>query len=214
MKPKFLFFPPPPTFHVLLFPPQTYAFLSALKHHRLLYHRFSRYNQARVPDLAYRANQGPFRTRWPGIKMCVPLHLSTQPLFTSSSVESQLSELGSIRRSLFDLEAQHERAHSHYEDEIKRIRSELVAVRQSGTAPVSLGIPGRSPRQLGAPVPFPNTPAMSEAQSSSQLLRHRALERDVSERDRSRDAAERDLDRVGDQHDAKRQKTRRNFTGS
>lgn len=146
--------------------------------------------------------------------MCVPLHLSTQPLFTSSSVESQLSELGSIRRSLFDLEAQHERAHSHYEDEIKRIRSELVAVRQSGTAPVSLGIPGRSPRQLGAPVPFPNTPAMSEAQSSSQLLRHRALERDVSERDRSRDAAERDLDRVGDQHDAKRQKTRRNFTGS
>lgn len=151
--------------------------------------------------------------------MCVfHLLISTPlPLFTSSSVESQLSELGSIRRSLFDLEAQHERAHTHYEDEIKRIRSELVAVRQSGTAPVSLGIPGRSPRQLGAPVPFPNTPAMSEAQSSSQLLRHRALERDLSERelrDRSRDAAERDLDRVGDQHDVKRQKTRRNYTGS
>jgi glucose repression regulatory protein TUP1 len=144
-------------------------------------------------------------------------HLSsTPPPFTSPSVESQLTELGTIRRSLFDLEAQHERAHSHYEDEIKRIRSELVAIRQSGTTPVSLGIPGRSPRQLGA-VPFPNTPAMSEAQSSSQLLRHRTLERDVPERelrDRSRDAVEYNLDRVGDQHDVKRQKTRRNFTGS
>jgi len=142
-------------------------------------------------------------------------HLSsTPPPFTSHSVESQISELGIIRRSLFDLEAQHERAHSHYEEEIKRIRSELAAVRQSGTAPVSLGIPGRSPRQLGAPVPFPNT---SEAQTSSQLLRHRAigLERDLPERefrDRSREA-ERDMDRIGDQHDAKRQKTRWNFTG-
>lgn len=126
--------------------------------------------------------------------------------------------MGTIRRSLFDLEAQHERAHTHYEDEIKRIRSELLAVRQSGTAPVSLGIPGRSPRQLGAAVSFPNTPAMSEAQvSNSQLLRHRALERDLPDRelwDRSRDPVERDLDRVGDQHDVKRQKTRRNMTGS
>ena len=138
------------------------------------------------------------------------------PQFTSRSVESQVSELGTIRRSLFDLEAQHERAHNHYEDEIKRIRSELLATRQSGTAPVSLGIPGRSPRQIGAlSVPLPNTPAMSEA--SSQLLRHRALERDLPEhelRDRTRDAVERDLDRVGDQHDAKRLKTRRNYTGS
>ena len=127
-------------------------------------------------------------------------------------MESQISELGTIRRSLFDLEAQHERAHSHYEEEIKRIRSELVAVRQSGTAPVSLGIPGRSPRQLGAPAPFPNT---SDAQTSSQLLRHRALERELPERefrDRSREA-ERDMDRIGDQHDAKRQKTRWNYTG-
>ena len=59
---------------------------------------------------------------------------------------------------------------------------------------------------------------MSEAQvSNSQLLRHRALERDLPERelwDRPRDPVERDLDRVGDQHDVKRQKTRRNMTGS
>ena len=127
-------------------------------------------------------------------------------------MESQVSELGTIRRSLFDLEAQHERAHSHYEDEIKRIRSELLAAR--GSAPVSLGIPGRSPRQLGAPpVPLPSTPAMSEHQSGSQLLRHRALERDLPERD-FRDRTRDDLDRVGDQHDVKRQKTRRNYSGS
>ena len=133
-------------------------------------------------------------------------------------MESQVSELGTVRRSLFDLEAQHERAHNYYEDEIKRIRSELLATRQPGAAPVPLGIPGRSPRQLGAlSVPLPNTPAMTEAQSSSQLLRHRALERDVPERElrgRTRDGVERDLDRVGDQHDVKRQKTRRNYTGS
>jgi general transcriptional corepressor TUP1 len=139
--------------------------------------------------------------------------LSSSPSpFILPLVESQISELGTIRRSLFDLEAQHERAHSHYEEEIKRIRSELVAIRQSGTAPVPLGIPGRSPRQLGALAPFPNTPAMSEAQPSSQLLRHRPLERDMPERDlrdRSRDA-ERDLD----QHDAKRQKTRWIYPGS
>lgn len=149
--------------------------------------------------------------------MRLPHLFSTPPPFISHLVESQISELGSIRRSLFDLEAQHERAHSHYEEEIKRIRSELVAIRQSGTAPVSLGIPGRSPRQLGALAPFPNTPAMSEAHPTGQLLRHRPLERDLPPeralRDRSRDA-ERDLDRIGDQHDAKRQKTRWNYTGS
>lgn len=150
--------------------------------------------------------------------MRLPHLFSTPPPFTfiSPLVESQISELGTIRRSLFDLEAQHERAHSHYEEEIKRIHSELVAIRQSGTAPVSLGIPGRSPRQLGAPAPFPNTPAMSEAHPSSQLLRHRPLERDLPERalrERSRDA-ERDLDRIGDQQGAKRQKTRWNYPGS
>jgi hypothetical protein len=103
--------------------------------------------------------------------VCAPSLLHTTPIYLTL-VESQISELGTIRRSLFDLEAQYERAHGHYEEEIKCIRSELVAVRQSGTAPVSLRIPGRSPRQLGAPLPFPNT---SDAQTSSQLLRHRAL---------------------------------------
>jgi glucose repression regulatory protein TUP1 len=142
----------------------------------------------------------------------LPLLSSSPPPFISSLVESQISELGTIRRSLFDLEAQHERAHSHYEEEIKRIRSELAAIRQSGTVPVSLGIPGRSPRQLGALSPFPNTPAMSEAHPSSQLLRHRPLERDLPERD-LRDRS-RDPERDFDQHDAKRQKTRWNYAGS
>ena len=50
----------------------------------------------------------------------------------------------------FDLEAQHERAHNYYEDEIKRTHSELLAAHQLGTASESLGIPGRSPRQRGA----------------------------------------------------------------
>jgi len=148
-------------------------------------------------------------------RVCPPLTSAKYRSFTSGSVESQVTELVSIRRSLFDLEAQHERANNHYEDEIKRLRSELVAAHQSGAAPV--GIPGRSPRQLGAPVPLLNTPA---TQSSSVILRGRApndRERDVPERgvrDKSKDTAERDLDRVIDQRDAKRHKTRRDYSGS
>ena len=118
-----------------------------------------------------------------------------------------------IRRSLFDLETQHERAYNHYKDEIKLIRSELAAIRQSGTAPVSLGIPARSPRQLGTSVPPPNTPSMA---STSQVLRHCAPERDVLDRelrDRRREILERDLDRVGDQRDMKRHKTQRDYSG-
>ena len=134
-------------------------------------------------------------------------------LFTSGLVESQVSELVTMRRSLCDLEAQHERASNHYEDEIKRLRSDLVAARQSGAPPISLGIPGRSPHQLEVSAPILNTPAMSEPQSG--ILRHR--ERDVPERDardRPKDLAERDLDRVVDQRDAKRHKTRRDYPGS
>jgi general transcriptional corepressor TUP1 len=141
---------------------------------------------------------------------------SLSPSFTSGSVESQVTEMVTIRRSLFDLENQHERAHNHYEDEIKRIRAELVAARQSGTAPAVLGIPGRTPRQLALSVPLPNTPAMSETQSS---LRHRPpndRERDTLERelrDRPRDPVERDLDRVSDRRDTKRHKTRQDYSG-
>lgn len=112
-----------------------------------------------------------------------------------------------MRRSLCDLETQHERASNHYEDEIKRLRSDLVMARQSGPAPISLGIPGRSPLQLGA--------SAARSESHSGILRHR--ERDVPERDardRPKDVAERDLDRAVDQRDAKRHKARRDYSGS
>ena len=67
----------------------------------------------------------------------------------------------------FDLEAQHERAHNYYEDEIKRTHSELLAAHQLGTASESLGIPGRSPRQRGAlpsrfQIPLPLCPKPSQ----------------------------------------------------
>lgn len=132
-------------------------------------------------------------------------------------MESQLAELVTIRRSLFDLEAQHERANTLYEDELKRVRSELVAVRQSGVTPVPLGIPGPSPRPLGASAPLLNTPAMSDPQSGSAILRHRERdmpEREVRDRPTKDATVERDLDRVADQRDAKRHKTRRDYSGS
>ena len=100
MKLKSLFFPPhPPTIYVLVpqpYPPSTYAILFPSKHRlrsRLLYRWFSRNNKAGVPDLAHRANQGPFRARWARIKTCVfavtPLH-TTPPLIylTFSGVSS------------------------------------------------------------------------------------------------------------------------------
>lgn len=130
-------------------------------------------------------------------------------------MESQVSELVSIKRSLFDLEAQQERSSNHYEDEIKRLRAELVAARQYGPTPVLPGIPGRSPRPLGSAVPLLNTPA----QSNSVILRDRApndRERDMPERevrDKTKDTAERDVDRIIDQRDAKRHKTRRDYPG-
>ena len=195
------------------------AYHYALKHRHsstLLSRWFSRYNQARIPVFAHRVNQGPFRARWAGIEMCVftilPRPPPLPPSFTSGLVESQVTELVTIRRSLFDLEAQHERAHNHYEDEIKRIRSDLITARQSGAgaSPVVLGIPGRSPRQLGTSVPLPNTPAMSEAPTSSQFHRHRDREREV---DRPKETIEREWERVGDQRDAKRHKTRRDYSG-
>ncbi|KAF8813119.1 WD40 repeat-like protein [Phlegmacium glaucopus] len=133
-------------------------------------------------------------------------------------LESQVTELVSIRRSLFELETQHERANNHYEEEIKRLRSDLVAVRQSGPTPVpTLGIPGRSPRPSG---PLLSTPIMAEVtQSSNTIPRDRApndRELDMPEREvreKSKDTAERDLDRVIDQRDAKRHKTRRDYSG-
>jgi cob(I)alamin adenosyltransferase len=78
-------------------------------------------------------------------------------LFTSASVESQVTKLASIQRSLFDLETQQERSNNHYEDEIKHLRAELVAAHQFGPA---TGIPGQSPHQFETSLSYLQTPLL------------------------------------------------------
>lgn len=123
-----------------------------------------------------------------------------------------------MKKSLFDLETQHDRANTHYEEEMKRLRSELVAARRSSTAPVPVPpvIPSPSTHQMAVPP----TSSIPDSQSTTTLLRLRPFndrERDPSERegrDRQKDNTERDLDRFIDQRDPKRHKSRRDYSGS
>jgi len=131
-----------------------------------------------------------------------------------SKVDSQVAEMNSMRRSLFELEGKHSRVCMQYEDEIKRLHSELMVAR--GQHPSS-GIPGRSPRGpgIGDALPFSPSPA-AEPQyyappSRPSTRNHRPVERerDTSSADRefrgkARDDSDRD--REFDQRDPKRHK--------
>ncbi|CAA7268253.1 unnamed protein product [Cyclocybe aegerita] len=63
-------------------------------------------------------------------------------------LEAQVDELANVRRSLFELERSQSRVRLEYEDEITRLRAEVMAARSLG---VPQGIPGHSPRALGGP---------------------------------------------------------------
>ncbi|KAG5728960.1 Transcriptional repressor rco-1 [Termitomyces sp. T112] len=59
-----------------------------------------------------------------------------------AQVAHQVGEVSSIRRSLYDLEVQQAKVRQHYEDELRRLRLELAALRHA--APPQ-GIPGFQP---------------------------------------------------------------------
>jgi len=140
-----------------------------------------------------------------------------------------MTELTSVRRSLFDLEAQHGRVRQQFEEEVTRVRAELDAIRQQSNPNLSVGIPGlRSSTQAKSSDGSSSFSSLSDQQQSQQgrpFTRDRpssALDRDSGvdqqmkrvERD-ERDVSERggDTERLADPRDPKRHKARRDFSG-
>ena len=153
------------------------------------------------------------------------LRVSSTSIFLSS-VASQVNELNIIRQSLYDLETQHGKIRQQYEEEISRLRAELMAARQGATGgPPNLGVnvgPGASgiPTATAGPAlpysdPFmgrpPRDPAFDRDRDRDRdrergLLerereRERERDREVKERERERD---RDRERDREQRESKR----------
>jgi len=142
----------------------------------------------------------------------IPLRCPDRDVYFT--VDAQVAEMNSMRRSLFELESKHTRVCMQYEDELKRLHSELMIAR--GQQPS--GIIGRSPRVLSisdAPLSFspssaadpPYHPQGNRPSTRNHLPIER--ERDIVSNDRefrgkARDDSDRD--REYDQRDAKRHK--------
>jgi glucose repression regulatory protein TUP1 len=131
-------------------------------------------------------------------------------------VTSQLSEINGIRRSLYDLEAQHGKVRQHYEDEITRLRAEIANLRlgtpRTASSLAPPGIPGLSPPNSS------NTHApLGSATITDTLLRDRDRGRTKEcgrdplppdyERDREKSRERREVDRALGQHNAKQRKS-------
>ncbi|KAF9023341.1 WD40 repeat-like protein [Hymenopellis radicata] len=139
-----------------------------------------------------------------------------------SKMSSQVNELNIIRQSLYELENQHTKIQAQYEEELGRVRSELLAVRQNmpsapGPAPHSMIGPGSS-SALPLSTPGPPPPSSHSSYGGDAFYRDRdrleRLDRDGRmgdrDRDRERDVRDRERDRerdrIFDQRDAKRLK--------
>ncbi|XP_006463192.1 hypothetical protein AGABI2DRAFT_224855 [Agaricus bisporus var. bisporus H97] len=114
-------------------------------------------------------------------------------------VVQQVNELNIIRQSLYDLEAQHNKVRQQFEDELGRLRSELLTTRQQlaaatsgagGPPPAGPGIssgPG-APSQIGpggALVGGPPYPPAGEPPYGRDYARERPIEREPRIGDRS-----------------------------
>lgn len=109
----------------------------------------------------------------------------------------QVNELNIIRQSLYDLESQHNKVRQQFEEELARLRSELMTTRQqlaaatsaAGGPPPGPGIgagPG-APSQIGpggalvgGGTPYP--PAGGEPPYGREYVRDRPVEREPRER--------------------------------
>jgi general transcriptional corepressor TUP1 len=138
------------------------------------------------------------------------------------TVTSQVNELNIIRQSLYELEIQHGKIRGHYEEELNRLRSELLAVRQglpaNTTQPPTVG-----PGGIGPPGPSGPPTTVSGISSGGSFNdpyfgrdRDRDRERDrdrLPERDREREIRDRERDkereRSTDHRDPKRLKLER-----
>ncbi|KAN0125926.1 WD40 repeat-like protein [Russula decolorans] len=142
------------------------------------------------------------------------VHLRTQRDEFDTKVASQVNELNIIRQSLYDLETQHGKIRQQYEEEISRLRAELMAARQGATGgPPNLGVnvgPGASgiPTPTAGPAlpysdPFmgrpPRDPAFDRDRDRDRDRERGLLERERErERERDREVKERERERDRD----------------
>ncbi|KAJ7281959.1 chromatin associated protein [Mycena rebaudengoi] len=146
-----------------------------------------------------------------------------------STINAQVDELNNIRQSLYELETKHTKVRQQYDEEVRSLRSELYASRQSQSRPQTQqqqqppppqqapGGPASASIFPGAPPhpPFPEIYRDREDRERGMALRDR--ERGVPDREREgrdsirehreREARERDMDRerfLDVQRDAKR----------
>lgn len=128
------------------------------------------------------------------------------------TVNAQIAELSTIRRSLYDLDGHQNKIRLEYEKEINRLRAEIMALRRQAQPELGLGIQG-----------LPSVPSPSNAVSSPSTLhtlhatrdppRPRVSNEQEKESSGSKDS-ERELDRPVDHRDPKRVKVRRETAGA
>ncbi|KDQ58593.1 hypothetical protein JAAARDRAFT_155131 [Jaapia argillacea MUCL 33604] len=143
-----------------------------------------------------------------------------------SKVSGQVNELNIIRQSLYDLEAQHSKIRQQCEEELQRLRGEILSLRQNlpsvssgppqplptvgpgAPPPPSLSAPPSSLQNPGPAYPDPYDARFRDREREREQ-RDRMVDRDRErERDRERDR-DRDRDREREQRDPKRIKTDR-----
>ncbi|TFY70313.1 hypothetical protein EVG20_g2690 [Dentipellis fragilis] len=136
-------------------------------------------------------------------------HLRSQRDDFENKVSSQVNELNIIRQSLYDLEAQHGKIRQQYEEEISRLRSELLASRQAQPPQPQPAVPPPPPPQVyGEPPYIPRRDDRAERERDRERERERERDRDRDrerERERERDR-DRERDRERDQRESKRPK--------
>ena len=135
-------------------------------------------------------------------------------------VAGQVNELNIIRQSLYDLEAQHGKIRQQYEEEISRLRAELMAARQGAAGvPPNLGVnvgPGASglPTPTAGPALPYSDPFMGRPPRDPAFDRERDRDRDRGERERERERdrgileRERDRDRDREREAKERERER------
>ncbi|KAG6902162.1 hypothetical protein C0995_003636 [Termitomyces sp. Mi166 len=137
-----------------------------------------------------------------GVSRVLMVTPSSQSIFStwrrSSSVGAQVGELTKIHQSFYDLESQHNKVRTQYDEEVHRLRSELHALRQGvqshpPVGPGSIGISG--PAGPSNPLPGIQIGTGSQPYNDPYYSRDRERERD-KEREREQRERERERDRI------------------
>ncbi|KAG6908934.1 hypothetical protein DXG01_002713 [Tephrocybe rancida] len=135
-----------------------------------------------------------------------------------AKVAAQVGELTKIHQSFYDLESQHNKVRTQYDDEVHRLRNELHTVRQGlqphpPVGPGSIGIPGSAAGPSNPPLPGIQIGAGAQSYNADPYYprdrdreRDKERERELRERERDRDRAERE--RESENRDRERERPR------